>query len=81
MQAKASIVVLEYQEPEFVIDEDVVSKIQGGNVIPRWYLIQELTLLANDQDRVVSSRDKSQRLNYVTATYFLLVKRKELVEL
>lgn len=73
--------VLEYQEPEFVIDEDVVSKIQGGNVIPRWYLIQELTLLANDQDRVVSSRDKSQRLNYVTATYFLLVKRKELVEL
>lgn len=27
------------------------------------------------------SRGKIQRLNYVTATYFLLVKRKELEEL
>ena len=38
----------EYVEPEFVIDDEVVQRIQGGNVIPRWYLIQELTLLAND---------------------------------
>ena len=46
--AKASIVVHEYVEPEFVIDDEVVQRIQSGNVIPRWYLIQELTLLAND---------------------------------
>ena len=64
-----------------MIDEEIVTRIQGGNVIPRWYLLQELTLLANDQDRVVGTRDKSQRLNYVTASYFLLVKRKELEEL
>ena len=46
--AKASIVVHEYVEPEFVIDDEIVHRIQSGNVIPRWYLIQELTLLAND---------------------------------
>lgn len=46
--AKASIIVHEYVEPEFVIDYEVVGRIQTGGVIPRWYLLQELELLAND---------------------------------
>ena len=44
----------EYVEPEFVIDEEVVQRIQNEGVIPRWYLLEELTLLANDQDRLAN---------------------------
>ena len=52
----------EYREPEFVIDNEVVGRIQAGSVIPRWYLLHELQLLTNDQERQargVASRDKS----------------------
>ena len=39
---KAVSVVREYREPVFVIDYEVVNRIEAGNVIPRWYLLQEL---------------------------------------
>jgi hypothetical protein len=39
-------------------------------------MLQELQLLAQNEH---GNREKNQRLTYVTATYFLLVKRKELV--
>ena len=35
----------------------------------------------NDTERLAAARDKFQGLNYITASYFLLVKRKELEEL
>ena len=70
-----SSAVVAYQEPEFITDLEVVQKIQAGNVIPRWYLLQELQALTEN------NKDKVQKLSYVTATYFLLVKRKELVQL
>lgn len=71
-----------------MIDSDIVGKIQQGNVIPKWYLMQELEALTGNNDDELNgrraqqqARDKSQRINYVTAMYFLLCKRKELEEL
>lgn len=68
----------EYLEPEFVIDSDIVANISDKNVIPHTNLMQELAALRGSQ---TNARDKNNRLTYVTAYYFLLVKRKELVEL
>lgn len=73
--------VREYKEPEFVIDNDVTARVVAEGVIPQWYLLQELEQLK--VTRAPNSRDRgaAQRMNYITATYFLLVKRRELAEL
>ena len=86
-------VIREYVEPEFVIDYEVIGRIQKEGVIPRWYLLQDLQALTNEQDhlnagagtqgnsRGARETKSSQRINYITATYFLLCKRKELEDL
>ena len=80
----ANLPVREYREPEFVIDQDVVYRISADKVIPQWYLLKELETLKIGQDRGIGSQNsqvKNQKVTYITATYFLLVKRKELEEI
>jgi len=50
----------EYKEPKFVIDSDIVSKIQQGNVIPKWYLMQELEALTGNNDDELNGRRVQQ---------------------
>lgn len=49
------------------------------NVIPKQYLLQEL--LYGSEKKALSDEQLQKpmrKMNYVTATYYLLVKRKEL---
>jgi hypothetical protein len=54
------------------------------NAIPKQYLLQELAYGA-DKRQVQEEGHEAQRvmrkMNYVTATYYLLVKRKELLHI
>ena len=55
-----------YTEPEFIIDHTTIKLIVKMDIIPKQYLIKELETF---------SKKENKKLNYITATYFLLVKR------
>lgn len=79
------------------MDAAVVAQIRGTGTIPEQYLLQELETQktarlagadaplggysSKEQKRIWQQQRDLRRMNYVTATYFLLVKRKELEDL
>jgi hypothetical protein len=50
------------------------------NVIPKQYLLKELAFGSDKKQNGAESQRCMRKMNYVTATYFLLVKRKELLQ-
>lgn len=44
-----------------MIDSDIVGKITHGNVIPKWYLMQELEALTGNNDDEQNSRKVQQQ--------------------
>lgn len=72
--------MLAYQEKEFFVDQGVVSQIEQMNVIPKQYLLQEL-MHGSDKKSQGEEQKPMRKMNYVTATYYLLVKRKELQQI
>lgn len=75
--------VLGYQEKEFYVEMSVVGQIEQMNVIPKQYLLNELAY-GSERKSMVGENEQPRpmrKMNYVTATYYLLVKRKELLQI
>lgn len=55
--------LISYKEPEFRIKYDVLREVNKLDLWPEQYIMKELN---------------AKKVNYVTSTYFLLLKRQEL---